>query len=581
LALNDFCTFSAYSSRKIPYFRCLTEKLRTFQYTLDNCQREFNEEVRRMTDVIPKKVGFLKPCFALTEEEPSATEKANTENSVTYTLKVRASATGPNPQSYKLILRRFEEGTPEALIKAMQGLEEVWTQNSVGNVQDRIATIRTILRGASLGQFNAQLNELMRSENELGEVEMLPATTEFVTESLNEVGRNVFPHRALENQKQWLRRHLRKPADMPFRKLASAVVRINNYLPYLPGATENDLFTDTEVVEILEFSLPQAWKAKFDLEGFVPSDNDRQALVRKCEALERSLPVAAKQRPAKKTQQSKHKPGNKKSSTEQSKYCSLHGTCAHTTSECRTLQSQRDSKSKNGHNKKFTASKFRKEINAMTIKNPKKRFKALESFAAVIAKEQKRLKKEANDSDASADKSSDDSADKFHGLIDGPVPRPRKKPAAKTIRKKKGPKRVKPLTLIKSHKERAITPIGVLKKPFKRVKSPNSPKLTLLTGDVIVTQAEKIRTNQKLFAERLKKSVKDQTEKRTATNDSTTGTKPTAMSEHTDRTSSVKDKNVAETDDLTERLERLGLPVTATNTEKPAGATVDGQTDQV
>ena len=54
-----------------------------------------------------------------------------------------------------------------------------------------------------------------------------------------------------------------------------------------------------EVVEILEFSLPHSWRAKFDLEGFVPTANDHQELVHKCEALERSLPTTPKVQPAK------------------------------------------------------------------------------------------------------------------------------------------------------------------------------------------------------------------------------------------------------------------------------------------
>ena len=92
-------------------------------------------------------------------------------------------------------------------------------------------------------QFEARLNKLSTSTDEAGEVTHLTTTIEHVQEALDKVGRNVFPHRALENQKQWMRRHLCKPADMPFCKMVSSVVRINSYLPYLPGATKNDKFS--------------------------------------------------------------------------------------------------------------------------------------------------------------------------------------------------------------------------------------------------------------------------------------------------------------------------------------------------
>ena len=82
---------------------------------------------------IPKKVGFMTPCFPLKEEEEIPTEK---ENSVTYMLKVRSSATAANTQTYKRILRRFDEGTSEAFIKTLQGLTEIWTQNAVNSAND-------------------------------------------------------------------------------------------------------------------------------------------------------------------------------------------------------------------------------------------------------------------------------------------------------------------------------------------------------------------------------------------------------------------------------------------------------------
>ena len=50
---------------------------------------------------IPKKVGFMTPCFPLKEEEEIPTEK---ENSVTYMLKVRSSATAANTQTYKILI---------------------------------------------------------------------------------------------------------------------------------------------------------------------------------------------------------------------------------------------------------------------------------------------------------------------------------------------------------------------------------------------------------------------------------------------------------------------------------------------
>ena len=97
-----------------------------------------------------------------------------------------------------------------------------------------------------------------------------------------------FPHRALEIQKLWMRRKMRKPTEMSFRKMVAAVVRINNSIPYFPGATVVDKFSEAEIIELLEWSIPQKWRNKFDLEGYIPSLETRAKLVEKCEALERN-----------------------------------------------------------------------------------------------------------------------------------------------------------------------------------------------------------------------------------------------------------------------------------------------------
>ena len=77
-----------------------------------------------------------------------------------------------------------------------------------------------------------------------------------ITEALEAVSVDIFPHRALENQKLWMRRSICKPKDMSFRKMASALTRMNAKLIRFPGADEDDLFSTGELLEILEWSLP-------------------------------------------------------------------------------------------------------------------------------------------------------------------------------------------------------------------------------------------------------------------------------------------------------------------------------------
>ena len=81
---------------------------------------------------------------------------------------------------------------------------------------------------------------------------------------------------------------MRKPADLSFRRMMTAVTCINNHIPYFPGATDLDKFLEAEIIELLEWSIPQKWRTKFDFEGFIPSLYTRAHSLRSCEAIERN-----------------------------------------------------------------------------------------------------------------------------------------------------------------------------------------------------------------------------------------------------------------------------------------------------
>jgi hypothetical protein len=111
-----------------------------------------------------------------------------------------------------------------------------------------------------------------------------------VARGIDAVGETVFPHRALMHQKVWMRRGMRKPKELLFRKTAAAVGRLNNSLPLFPSATVADKVSDKEMVELLECSIPQAWHTKFDLDGYTPTEYDKARLITECEILECNEP---------------------------------------------------------------------------------------------------------------------------------------------------------------------------------------------------------------------------------------------------------------------------------------------------
>jgi hypothetical protein len=56
----------------------------------------------------------------------------------------------------------------------------------------------------------------------------LPATLGHIINLMDQVAEVVFPHRALEIQKLWMNRGMRKPLDMSTRKTAAAITKMNN-----------------------------------------------------------------------------------------------------------------------------------------------------------------------------------------------------------------------------------------------------------------------------------------------------------------------------------------------------------------
>jgi hypothetical protein len=375
---------------------------------------------------IPRKMSYLVPSLTLVEEVP---EDANSTEGISYLLKQRANSTAATATTYKMHVHRFDEGTVQQWIILRGKLDEIWTQNAVTGPTDQLATVRSILRGESLTCFNAYIEENSTTTNEQGVVTNVALTNAGVLDGLHAVAETVFPFRSLSNQKLWMRRGMKKPKELSFRKTAAAVGRLNNSLPLFPSATAADKFSDDEIVELLEWSIPQAWRTKFDLDGYIPTEHTKARLITECEILERNDP----QKPTKALLKNKEKPFKKGSSkfkngskyTTDKKagyYCTEHGANpSHNTDSCYTLKNR---SKKNDDSGSMTKKSFRREINLLSLKRPKK--KVIEMFALVLGEERKKAakkhkaksKKKARAQAAATTSSSESDSDESMHAID-------------------------------------------------------------------------------------------------------------------------------------------------------------------
>ena len=201
-----------------------------------------------------------------------------------------------------------------------------------------------------------------------------------------------------------MRRGMKKPKELSFRKTASAVGRLNNCLSFFPSASDADKFNKTDIVELLEWSIPQSWKAKFDLDGYIPTQHSKERLVTECEAIERNEPKlntkttsSTKPNPHRKGRTVKYKGSEKTTESTSKYYCTEHGTNpTHSTEMCYTIKNRKEKgpNSSSGMTKKS----FRKEINLLAKKRPKK--KVIEMFASILQTEYGKVNKKKKPSKA-------------------------------------------------------------------------------------------------------------------------------------------------------------------------------------
>jgi hypothetical protein len=197
---------------------------------------EYNK-IKMLPARIPKKTptpNTLRPVLPLIAEKSTTVEEDKTHF---ITIELRARVNAPTGSAtYKKYIRKFEEGTAQEWIDLQRDIQEIWVQNTITGGTDRASTARALLHGESLTSFEASLEEARRNANDVEEDGApLPIDAVMVDAALTAVATTVFPHRALEIQRLWMNRGMRKPYELTTRKTVAVITRINNALPLFPA----------------------------------------------------------------------------------------------------------------------------------------------------------------------------------------------------------------------------------------------------------------------------------------------------------------------------------------------------------
>jgi hypothetical protein len=62
---------------------------------------------------------------------------------------------------------------------------------------------------------------------------------------------------------------------MMAKAITKAMSKINNFLPYFPTGGVKSKYSELDLIGILQFALPDYYRAAFDLRGYIPMAHGR------------------------------------------------------------------------------------------------------------------------------------------------------------------------------------------------------------------------------------------------------------------------------------------------------------------
>lgn len=259
-------------------------------------------------------------------------------------MKLRNNPGDPDSPGYDIHVKYFKEGSCEEFLTFETDLKRVFAGQAATTGPLKFATARRLLDGAALTTFNLALPA--------GATETLPT----FDACLEAVRASVFPYQAASNQRRYLRRVLRKKADVTVKQFVDRVLELNNYLARFPpttvGGPEPDILSDEDVMELLEFGVPNSWRNQMTMQGFIPKQHTVQEFIEVCQRYEQveSRDGTANNQPSK--NQTNGKNGKKRSSNGKEKsfgkkqeivngvrMCPIHNY-SHPLQDCKVLMAQ-------------------------------------------------------------------------------------------------------------------------------------------------------------------------------------------------------------------------------------------------
>ena len=260
--------------------------------------------------------------------------------------KLRNDPADDTSPTYELTVPYFSTGTCEEWLKFRANVDRVLLGQHVTTGPAKFLVARRLLTGDALSVFNAALEELGANE-----------TNNSYELCMDALARHVFPKRASQLQKRYMRRFVRKPATMSTKQFAARLQELNAYLPKFPTAIAGQAavtkLDDDEVVDIMEFGVPKSWQRKMVEHDFDVMTASIHDFVDFCDRMET---IGAADEGQARNSGHKISAPSQKHATEKNRnnkrgrpnpgdhhYCLIHGDTGpkgHTSDNCKVLMAQ-------------------------------------------------------------------------------------------------------------------------------------------------------------------------------------------------------------------------------------------------
>ena len=145
------------------------------------------------------------PIIPLVIENNKEEKPIDKSKKITWELKTGSGR--QLPSTYKKTIHRFEEGTEFEFIQLIYDVKEVFKQNSIAAGPQRDNIIKNLLLGESLEIYQSAMKDLRQPTGTGTALQAI--TNDMVKSAMQELGKSVFPFRALDKQKAYMQRNMK------------------------------------------------------------------------------------------------------------------------------------------------------------------------------------------------------------------------------------------------------------------------------------------------------------------------------------------------------------------------------------